>query len=113
MTESAPMEDWTVGAETILVRVCADCGSTWYLPRDLCPSCGSESVGARPSAGAGVCAAVTRFAARDDRPPRAFCLIDLDEGARMMARCDPALREGDRAAASYADGLPYFVASDG
>ncbi|PRZ35220.1 putative OB-fold protein [Antricoccus suffuscus] len=95
----------------IVVRACADCGAVWYLPRDLCPGCGSETVTARPSEGVGTCAAVTRYAATEDQPRRAFCLIDLDEGARMMARCEPSLNPGDRVTATYVDGMPHFIGS--
>ena len=111
MREQELMQDWTAGVPTILVRGCATCDSVWYLPRDLCPGCGSEAVNARPSDGTGTCAAVTRYAAVGDQPRRAFCLIHLDEGPRMMARCDPSLNAGERAITSYIDGVPHFVPS--
>ena len=105
----ATAQDWTQGVDAILIRKCPRCDRRWYLPRDVCPGCGSAEVSTMHTDGAGVCAAVTVLAATKDRSQRAFCLIDLDDGPRMMSRCEADLRAGDRAIATYDDSAPYFV----
>jgi len=63
---------------------CQSCGTNFFYPRVLCPDCGSIDVIWACSAGKGVVYAVTSVAQRDAEP-YVVCLIDVDEGFRMMS----------------------------
>jgi uncharacterized OB-fold protein len=71
-----------------LLQWCTECEQPIFFPRDVCPSCMGGALEWRPSAGAG---AVYTFTVEHNPQnpnlpaPYAIALIDLDEGARMMA----------------------------
>ncbi|WP_180901648.1 Zn-ribbon domain-containing OB-fold protein [Martelella soudanensis] len=73
------------------LQTCADCDSAIFMPRIICPHCGSLNLAWRPASGLGTVYARTVLHNRpkpgDDRPARhALVLVDLDEGPRMMSR---------------------------
>jgi uncharacterized OB-fold protein len=98
--------DWTEGAPRLVVSRCAECGHRWYFRRPRCPRCGSPRVQRSISAGSGVVAGRTLLHPASD-PPFGVCLVDLDEGVRVMARCDPGLGVGEDVAVTVQDGVPH------
>jgi uncharacterized OB-fold protein len=109
--------DWTAGTPGLAYQACAACEVTWYFQRGFCPSCGAPGPEARQASGQGtVCAVtlVTRAPSEELRKhaPYLICLIDLDEGFRVMAHGNPGLRIGDRVQATFTDLvgrlIPFF-----
>ena len=90
---------------------CADCGAPQSLTRYACQRCGTQNLGWRDSAGAGLVYAitvVTRAPSDDFRAlaPYTLVLVDLNEGSRVMAHGAPGLAIGDAVSArtlSHAD----------
>lgn len=112
-------DDWTAGEPRLLAQRCA-AGHRWYLPRVRCPRCGSAEVEAFEPTGAGTVFAATGVHRRVSGEGGAIgiALIDLDEGVRMMARCEPGVAIGTRVhvriipdpeAAAEGDGLIPFA----
>lgn len=98
MTGDLP--DWTDGHEALTYQCCAACGDKWYFRRDFCPQCGSTRIAAHASAGDGVVYAATVVAHAPspewrERAPYGLCLVDLDEGVRVMAHAQPGVAIGD------------------
>lgn len=96
----SPVADWTRGAPELLLQACAACGHRWYLRRPCCPRCRAPDPDLHPVAGGGRLVAVTtvhRGPGGVDTPPPPYtlALVDLDDGVRVMARCDPDARPGD------------------
>lgn len=80
---------------------CRGCGKAVFYPRVACPACDGQEFDWRPPSGLGTVYSTTVMR----RPPQAggdcnLCLVDLDEGVRMMSRVediDPSVpRIGDR-----------------
>ena len=69
---------------TLLFQRCQQCASSVFPPRLACPACGSPELAAEQSAGTGVVYSVTAVS-RGDGDAYSVCLIDLDEGFRMMS----------------------------
>ncbi len=65
-------------------QVCEACGTAFFPPRVLCPSCGAGELEWRPSSGRGVVYSATTIAPRGGAP-YTVALVDLDEGYRMMS----------------------------
>lgn len=65
-------------------QACGACGTAFFPPRVLCPSCGAGELEWRPSAGRGVVYSATTIAPRGGEP-YTVALVDLDEGYRMMS----------------------------
>jgi len=73
---------------------CCDCGKAVFYPRIVCPFCGGQKFDWAAPSGLGTIYATTVMR----RPAQAggdinLCLVDLDEGVRMMSRIegvDPA-----------------------
>jgi uncharacterized OB-fold protein len=63
---------------------CGDCGAAVFVPRVLCNHCGSTDVHVAVSAGLGTVYSYTAVTQRD-APSYSVCLVDLDEGFRMMS----------------------------
>lgn len=63
---------------------CAECSDAFFYPRVLCPGCGSTRLSWETSAGLGVLYAVTWVSSRDGEL-YSVCLVDLDEGIRVMS----------------------------
>jgi len=88
---------------------CTQCRRFCFYPRIVCPACGGGGFDWVRPAGSGTVYSTTVMR----RPAQAggdlnLCLIDLDEGVRMMSRivdADPgAARIGDRVQAVVPDG---------
>ncbi len=63
---------------------CACCGKSVFYPRLVCPYCGAQDLHVEESAGRGSIYSITLLAQRDG-PSNPLCLVDLDEGFRMMS----------------------------
>lgn len=87
--------DWTNGEKRLIVRRCDDCAMSTYLPAAACPYCGSTGSTEYSPSGRGVLAAVTVLRRRSDGgPPIGIALVDLEEGVRVMSRCDVGVAIG-------------------
>jgi uncharacterized OB-fold protein len=86
--------DWTDGTPRVLVSVCDDCAHRWYLRRDRCPRCAGP-VSTTAAAARGVVVGVT------SGERGAIALVDLVDGIRVLARCDPALEAGSPARLTF------------
>ena len=85
---------------------CAVCNHSQFFPRDHCLHCDSDRVEWQLSAGIGTIYSVTRVerAPTDEfraLVPYGIALVDLDEGVRIMAHANLALRIGDKARVSF------------
>lgn len=72
------------------LQICDDCSNIIFMPRILCPKCGSLSLTWKPTEGRGTVysRAVIHRRAKPGQPEpvnHALVLIDLDEGPRMMS----------------------------
>ena len=90
----------------IRYQKCLDCDAAQTLVRHACTKCGSLRLLWRNSEGRGTVFAATvvhRAPSDDFRPlaPYTLVLVDLDEGARLMAHGAPGLAIGDRVAATF------------
>lgn len=70
-----------------MIQRCSGCGQSVYFPREVCPHCGSDELALVSPSGLGTVYSVTTVR----RKPEAggdynVCLIDLDEGVRLMSR---------------------------
>lgn len=90
------------------------CGQAVFYPRVLCPTCGGTGLSWEVSAGEGTVYATTSMVVPGGEPYN-VCLVDLDEGFRMMSRVDGvpsrAVQIGARvmlAIASEAGPVPAF-----
>lgn len=63
---------------------CGDCQRAIFYPRLACPQCGSQALAWNVSAGAGAVYSMSAIPGRDG-PDHIVCLVDLDEGFRMMS----------------------------
>nr|WP_272214427.1 OB-fold domain-containing protein [Marinicella sp. W31]MDC2880033.1 OB-fold domain-containing protein [Marinicella sp. W31] len=73
------------------LQTCQDCDKAIFMPRILCPHCGSLKLAWHPASGLGTVYSRTVLYGRpkpgESRPQRhALVLVDLDEGPRMMSR---------------------------
>ncbi len=72
-----------------LIQHCAACGKHVYFPRELCPHCGALAPELVAPAGGGTVHAVTTQHRKPDQGGNhAICLVDLDEGVRLMSRVE-------------------------
>lgn len=94
---------------------CTDCGRWHFYPRVCCPHCHSERLEWRAPAGTGTVYSTTTVRKADG--DYSVCLVDLDEGPRLMSTIvgTPAVevRIGQRvrAAVETRDGAPLLVFS--
>jgi len=98
------------------VQRCNACGRAIFYPRTACTACGAADYSWFAPSGRGVVHSTTVMrrpaAAGGDRH---LCLVDLEEGFRMMSRVEGVAPElvaiGDRvvAALSSQDGLPLVI----
>jgi uncharacterized protein len=68
---------------------CGGCRALLAYPRALCPSCGARDLRWEESAGKGTVYSATTVHAREGA--HGLCLVDLDEGVRVMAAGAPAI----------------------
>lgn len=72
-----------------LIQRCGACGNHVYFPRELCPFCGALAPELVASAGGGTVHAVTTLHRRAEQGGNYHvCLVDLDEGVRLMSRVE-------------------------
>ena len=95
-----------LAAGVLRYQACLACGAAQTLPRYACRSCGGPRLEWRDSKGVGTVHAVSvvmRAPSDDFRPlaPYTLVLVDLDEGARVMAHAVPGVAIGDRVTATY------------
>ena len=79
---------------------CMSCGAAVYPPRQMCPVDGGRELSWQESAGEGVVYSATVVHGREGS--HGLCLVDLDEGYRVMAAGAPAI--GARVALRGEDG---------
>ena len=87
-------------------QACLDCGAAQTLPRYACRRCGGARLEWRDAKGGGTVHAVSvvmRAPSDDFRAlaPYTLVLVDLEEGARVMAHSEPGVAIGDRVSATY------------
>jgi uncharacterized OB-fold protein len=68
---------------------CASCASAVHPPRLLCPVDGGRELAFEESAGEGTVYSATTVCSRDGE--HGLCLVDLDEGYRVMASGAPPI----------------------
>ena len=121
MSVAPALRDWTRGEPGIVYQACPACRHAWYFQRTFCPRCGNEQPQARQAAGSGVVHAITvvmRAPSEEYRAlaPYAICLVDTDEGFRMMAHADRDLAIGQRVRVRFVSVaghlLPHFGKAD-
>ena len=102
-----------------LIQHCSACARHVYFPRELCPHCGTLGPAWVAPAGGGTVAAVSTVRRKADvGGDYSVCLVDLDEGVRLMSRVEglaPAavtvgLRVQARVAQANGHGLVVFDA---
>jgi uncharacterized OB-fold protein len=72
-----------------LIQLCDACGRHVYFPRTVCPHCGADEPALVPPAGTGTVAAVTTIGRKPDAGGNYHvCLVDLDEGVRLLSRVE-------------------------
>lgn len=87
---------------------CSSCGALEVFARDFCPHCGAPDPTLVSAGGRGVVAAVTvaHIAPNPEyraRVPYGICLVDLEDGVRVMGNCAPGLAIGDPVALSFVE----------
>ena len=119
-SDSQPFWDATKRHE-LLYRRCRSCEGTVFFVRAYCPTCGSDDLEDRLSAGAGTvysCTVVRRDGQTlfRGRTPYVHALVDLDEGFRILTeiRTDDVdkVTIGDRVHVAWEDhdelSIPLF-----
>ena len=105
-----------------LIQRCQVCGQHIYFPREVCPHCGSDAVQFVAPSGLGTVYATTTVRRKAaEGGDYNVCLVDLDEGPRLMSRVDnqpsDAVTIGQRVQArvvvANGQGLVVFDARDG
>ena len=72
-----------------LIQRCNACSRHVYFPRELCPHCGALAPALVAPAGSGTVAAVTTLHRKAEQGGNYHvCLVDLDEGVRLMSRVE-------------------------
>lgn len=84
-----------------LIQHCSACSRHVYFPREVCPHCGALGPALVAPGGGGTVHAVTTLRRKPDLGgDYHVCLVDLDEGVRLMSRVEgvaaDALRIGQR-----------------
>lgn len=111
-------------AGRLMMQKCANCGTVNFHPKPWCIECGSRDLPWTEVKPEGTVYSFTisrsvamNFPGWQDELPVVFCLIDLDDGARMYAQvtdCDPDdMQIGLRVRAYFKDisdeaGIPIF-----
>lgn len=89
-------------------QACTECGAVQRHPRMACEHCGGTRLAWRDTSGHGTvfAASVVARAPSDEfraLVPYTLVLVDLDEGARLMAHAEAGVAIGDRVTASFFD----------
>src|SRR5690606_2450915 len=70
-----------------IIQRCDACSRAVFYPRNMCPHCGASSLSWFEPEGSGtVYATTTVHPAKGAGDSYNVCLVDLDEGVRLMAR---------------------------
>jgi len=78
-----------LNAGRFMIQHCAACGQHVYFPRQSCPHCGAADPAWVEPSGLGTVYSVTTVRRKADAGgDYNVCLIDLDEGVRMMSRVE-------------------------
>jgi uncharacterized OB-fold protein len=119
-------EPFWAGAKAgrLMMQKCASCGTVNFLPKPWCIECGGRDLPWTEVKPEGTVYSFTisrsvamNFPGWQDELPVVFCLIDLDDGARMYAQvtdCEPDdMQIGLRVRAYFKDisdeaGIPIF-----
>jgi uncharacterized OB-fold protein len=113
----SPVLDWTAGGTGIAYQACPACHAKWYFKRGFCPACGTPGPESRQASGQGTVCAVTLVARAPSEElrqhaPYLICLVETDEGFRVMAHGKQGLCIGDRVQAKFVELagrlLPFF-----
>ena len=73
-----------LAAGTLLYQRCGKCDAAVFYPRVACNVCGSVDLTFHQSAGSGTVYSTT-VVARSTGSPYSVCIVELDEGFRMMS----------------------------
>ncbi len=98
--------DWTTGKDALNYQACRACKHIFYIRRAFCPQCGAGEPETKTASGRGVVYAETLVhrapvpEAREHVPYK-IVLVDIEEGARVMAHGTLDLKIGDRVVAGY------------
>jgi uncharacterized protein len=89
---TAPYWEGTAQGE-LRLQHCLACGACWHPPLPRCPICHTEAVEWRPAKGDGVLYSYTDVhhsvhTATANWVPYRICLVDLDEGPRVVSGMD-------------------------
>ena len=72
-----------------LIQRCGACQRHVYFPREVCPHCGALAPELTAPVGTGTVHSVTTIGRKPDAGgDYAICLVDLDEGVRLMSRVE-------------------------
>lgn len=93
MTTSAPgiqaRHQQALDEGHFLIQRCSACSRHVYFPREICPHCGALAPTLVAPAGPGTVAAVTTLHRKAEQGGNYHvCLVDLDEGVRLMSRVE-------------------------
>lgn len=70
-----------------LIQHCGACGRAVYFPREVCPHCGADAPALVEPSGLGTVYSTTTIRRKADAGgDYNLCLVDLDEGVRLMSR---------------------------
>ena len=102
---AAPYVDG-LAAGVVRLQCCSACGAVQTLARYACSQCGETTLAWRDASGLGTVYAVTVVTrAPSDAfrvlAPYTLVLVDLDEGARLMAHATPGVVIGTRVRATF------------
>jgi acetyl-CoA acetyltransferase/uncharacterized OB-fold protein len=95
--------------QSLVFRSCCSCGHRWYFERRFCPHCGAGDTVTSATDGIGTVVAATTVhrapaGSSSAQVPFEVVLVDLDEGVRVMGRCEVGTPVGARVA--LAAGVP-------
>ncbi len=72
-----------------MIQRCGGCGQHVYFPREVCPHCGGHDLAWVAPSGLGTVYSVTTIRRKADAGgDYNVCLVDLDEGVRVMSRVE-------------------------
>lgn len=120
VAEPSPQETYLrlLGEGQIPFQRCAACAQAFFYPRVLCPGCGAVELRWESASGVGIVYSTTEVPQRD-AASYALCLVDLEEGFRVMSNvvnvAAAAVQIGDRVVGrveSSTDDVPPRVVFD-
>jgi len=93
MTSSAPgiqaRHQQALDEGRFLIQRCSACSRHVYFPREVCPHCGALAPALVAPSGQGTVAAVTTLYRKPEQGGNYHvCLVDLDEGVRLLSRVE-------------------------